>query len=584
MKKKIITILISIVLVLAATVTLTGCSMFSTDDIANMRQVVATVSYGDNLENTRNIYKFELNEAVWQASNQGQIPVTERLVNHALQSLIDNEFVQIEIERKFRDGDLVWRGGGQTGDDEVDYADTNEFRRTLFDSIDNELRAEQRRIYAERDIDVPDDQPPPPAPAPEFPIREPDVDNAHIVEPTLFVPMSGRFPGAGGSADRISIETTAFRRFVNRIIDNVENAVREHDEDLLQADRDFFNQKFAAGDFASAYQALVPVNPLAGSPAYLGADGAPVAIAAGSYALMFLAGNSVRDQIKETILDRSLAYDVVVEASEVARRFNQERDAQIAQFRANPAAYSSAVSGNQRIFYRPNNNYFYVKHVLLPFTDAQTDRLSAFRERQGVTIADITNFRDVQLVNEIRVFARMEDGFNDYSRTFTAHEVFNLIRGEVAAASGSMRTAHRRFDDFIYMFNTDPGAFTHHFGYAQNRNRAAGTGFMAEFAEAAWTLNEQFEPGDVFPEMAITDFGVHIMFFAGRTTAGWTAQLDSFETPSEYQTWFDVFYEELRTHREREQINRWAGGIIRAARGNSDSYTIFHRRFRDLWN
>ena len=615
MKKRLLTIFIAIVMAagaFGAFSVLTGCHFVQDNELNIARQVVASVQNPNDDSDVRNIYRFQVIQAINQQAQGQPVNLTERLIEQTLEQLIDNEFMQMELERMFEgnpdsnDEDryavLEWRDGQQdttvrrkewalvTGNNPnwdwvykvdaygdyvyyvKDYADLNELRRAMFDTIDNHIRAEERRMQIERDREVYDDENHPPAdPTPEFPIRNPEIVEEHVPETRLWCPSlyePHRIPGVAASADQISFQHQALRSFVTSADRFVYTHVRVHDEERLTDDRAKINAFYAEANYEGLYLWLPD-----------------------SYLMFVIAGENIENQLRQQVLHRHLTGDISVSHAEVVTRFNHELGLQVARFSANHEAYAAAVSGNERILFRPNSNFFYVKHVLLPFNDDQLARLEAHSERHGVTPADIAHFRDVQLVNEIQVYARRTDGFNDYARgTFSAQQVLDMIVSEVNGHSASLRDADRRFTDFIYMFNTDPGAFSHHLGYAMPTDRNTPSGMVPEFEAGARELfdNPEFRPGMVLPRFATSDFGVHIMFFANTTVTGYMAQIHSFETPGQHRTWFDVFYEDIRDSREGRQMQDWANSVIIPARreidDNGDSLLITINRIDRIFS
>ena len=600
MKKKLISIIVAVVLSTAAFFTLTGCHFVTRDDTQQARQVVAVVLPGT--DNERNIYRFELIQFVNQQFSQSQVPPTQQDIESILYHMIDQALIEIEIQRMFAEGEIVWRGGSMyryvnyadpnsprvrenggpfsgplyslthpLNNEEqpedgweawVDFFDENELRRGIFDAIDQELRSIENQIYIERDREVAAPSEPPVEEEPEFPIRTPDVTEEHTPENSLYIPELARRPGILGGADQISLQVQAMRRFTTTIMRNVENSIRVHDEEKLQQDRDRINAYFAVANIEDLYLAMPEL-----------------------YAIEFLIGEDMRNQLKQGRVQEAKSEGVVVSDADVVARFNAARESQIHSFTHNADAYSAAVSGNQRILWRPTDRYFYVKHVLLPFSDAQTDRLTSFRQRPNITQAQINEFRDVTLVNEMRIHPRNAAGFPDRSQTFTAHQVFDMIRSETNTHSASLRDADRRFTDFIYMFNTDPGAFTHDLGYAIPRDPNIPSGMVPEFEAGAHRLLNEYQPGQVLTDWAVTDFGIHIMFFAQDTVANTLYSINDFETPAQHRTFREAFYEEIRQEREQVAFGRWVNNVLQAQRSqhHDNLSRTYNRRFRDLY-
>ncbi|MCL2847569.1 MAG: hypothetical protein FWE13_02305 [Firmicutes bacterium] len=598
-RRKIITIIIGVILVFASFTSLTACSFFEENQERVNRQVVAVVMPGTEYE--ENIYHWQLIQRlnqILQGQQMTQLPTESQMIV-IIEDMVDQRLIAIERNRMFARGDLIFRGdhrdaeGNLTGrlyhpitgepicaftgtDTEcpvchgdpdrvygcnIDFTDINQVREVLFNSINAELATIRNNILSSHGEELPIENTPGELPQPEFPVRTPEVPDHYVPQTELFIPDRAYWPGATGGAEQRSLQTQALRRLVSSFEQAVIDFPREHDEARLQSDRDMINEKFANRDYIGLYLALVD-----------------------TYMIEFIGGEDIKNQVRDSILQRYLADAVEVSREDVYERFTFEQNTQRVQWTNNHQAFASAVSGNQRILFRPNNDFFYVKHILLPFTDAQTARLSNFRQRPNITRADIEQFRS-QLVDEIRVHPRREDGFPDLRNPpLTAQEVLNIVRAEVNPLSANPRYADRRFTDFIYMFNTDPGAFTHHLGYAMPHNREAGGQFMPEFEQGGWTLAEEYQVGQVLTNFIVTDFGVHIMFYASNPPAGYMAHLSSFQTIAEENTWFDVFYNEIRGQRQAREFQVWANNVILEARirGATEVQEIFPRAFRDL--
>ena len=610
-KKKLIAVLVSVVVLLTGAAAFTGCHFRVPNEMRNLRQVVAVVlpntqfGYDDRGRPVygENIYKWQLIQAVNQAfQGQNALP-TEQAVNDVLDNLVNQRLIAHEATRMFESGDVFFRDGalgyrlidgervyinameGFEGDCvyygtglytyidgervylyNVDFTDINNLRRALFNSIDQELASIRRDILNQHGHDQPAENQPGSLPQPEFPVREVEPQTHHVPEHELFMPERANWPGVSGDSERRSLEIEALRRFTSNIIQVVEGGVREYDSAKLEADRNTINEFLRTRNYTELYLWLVD-----------------------SYLVYQIGARDMRQQIEDGIINRFLTEAVEVSDTDVENLFMAQRETQQFQFSRDQQAFASAVSGNQNILFRPNNNFFYVKHVLLPFSDAQTAQLANFRQRPNVTRAEIEEFRNEQLVNDIRVHRRDVNGFPILEREYTAQEVLSEVVREVNRLSANLTYATRRFTDFIYEFNTDPGAFTHPLGYAMPHDREAGGQFMPEFEQGGWELAENHFPGVVLNRFVVTDFGVHIMMYASNPPANYTALLGNFQTPANENTWFDVFYNQLREARERDEFEAWARRTITSVRNQRDEngnqvsvQTVYNRRFRDL--
>ena len=591
-KRKLIAILMSVAIIFTGAAAFAACGFFPQNELRDLRQVVARVML-PGTDEEENIYKWQLIQAINSAfQGQQETSPSEQQVEQILRSLVDQRLISHEVSRMFERGDVIFRNGalyspdgepicamhGMNGEclfcgteqahlcNNIDYSDENHIRRTLFNSIDQELAAIRREILTQHGYEHPVENAPATLPQPEFPIREQEESTYHTPELTLFTPDRANIPGTFGEAYRRSLEIEALRRFSSNIIQVVQNGVRQYNEERLQQDIDTRNEFLSNSNYEGLYLWLID-----------------------SYAVEQIGGNDIREQTKNEIVSRYLAENVEVTEADVNAAFRMNLEDQQFTFSRDAQAFASAVSGNQNILFRPNNNFFYVKHVLLPFTDAQTARLANFRARPLVTREEVEVFRNEQLVNEIRVHRRMENGFPNLDREYTAQEVLNEMATALRPLQNDLAAATRRFTDFIYQFNTDPGAFTHPLGYAMPHSREDGGQFMPEFEIGGWELSYYHAPGRLLERFVVTDFGVHIMFYSYNPPANEVALLHDYQTPAQLATWFEVFYDQIRETRERNEFQIWANRIITAARNNRDEQNnlvpvqvTYNRRFRDL--
>ncbi|MCL2375477.1 MAG: hypothetical protein FWC82_03025 [Firmicutes bacterium] len=479
---------------------------------------------------------------------------------------------------------LRWRAGEQLVFDPdtngyyiySDYAHYNEVKEILFDTIDQELRSIQQRILRNAAIETDETGEQVDPPEPPHPVRPPEFSST-IYPEERWSPSDepSRIPGRFGSIDRVSLERQSLSELVLQLTRSAEDNlffIESEYREWLDRSEEFYREMIDARRTEELYLGLVDID---NNFRY-------------SFPIYLLLYRQVRRQTEMQLLQQTLNRGITVSNADVVRQYNAVLNQQRLEFSRNPAAYTQAAGGNDLVLFRPNGRYFYVKHILVPFSDAQTARLAAYRARPGVTAADVTRFRDGQLFNEIRHFPRV-DGWEDFNSPRTARQIFDEVVAAVSPLSDDLTAATRRWHDFILKYNTDPGAMNHvtgnQLGYVVQKvlEDWENPTYMQEFEDGARWLYRNATPGSVHPQPVITDFGMHIMFFAMDTAAGMTLGLQDYTTPAQQITVFDHFYHQIHFNIEQGRINDWRQAQLVTLTQNENFAQTFPRRFRDLF-
>ncbi len=560
MRKKIVCILLSIVFAFG----MTGCVLFEHNYEADYQQVIAEIRpitetrnnvpkknddgtpmldadgnpmFDDQITFTPEkqvIYKSELislaNSQLSSLLQNNSGMTVQQGVERLYEQLILQKLVLTEAEYSIAFREIIW---GMTEDNLV--------RKTVYNSIDtqldtlrNDIREERgeetQDSAAEEEDDASTTYPVPGGEEPE------DVRDTEKWEPSV-----DRYPGLYGDVDKISLDNQAMARFIQLLKDNVESDFRVTDEQKKE-----FNAEFKEMDNIINTKGMAYVYP------YLGE----------TKVVDWLLGTTVRNNLKLTLLQEFLTESATVSDAAVLDKFESLKAEQKTSYDGDYSAYKTAItstSSTTPILYHPDSNYFYVKHVLIPFSDAQTAALKAYKEDKTHSKEEIEAYRK-QLVNGIVAYAH-KDGEDDKSREYTAEEIFNEIVGSMKRYEGNPAMAYlaeQKFEEFIFKFNTDPGIFNNAKGYSLPYKLADGENdtYMAEFAAGARKMYETLEVGSVLDEMVITDYGVHVMYFASKTKTGFVNIRDT-ETPGSSKTYFDIIKEMQETSLQNTRFTEW---------------------------
>lgn len=206
-----------------------------------------------------------------------------------------------------------------------------------------------------------------------------------------------------------------------------------------------------------------------------------------------------------------------------------------------------------------------------------------------MTKADVVAFRD-KLVDGIVCYPHVA-GEDDKTRPMTVNAVIADIKSVMYPLESNARLADLAFDDLIYKYNTDTGAFGNNKGYVVKYELAEGESetYMQEFADAARDLRKTQEVGQIYQarnngkveyNKVVTDYGVHIMYFASVTEVG-AVSLYSYTTPGEVETYFDVLKAPITSALENVAYSKWENSILSV---NYDEHsTIYADRMSNLW-
>ncbi|HEY8419799.1 MAG TPA: hypothetical protein VIL03_05130, partial [Clostridia bacterium] len=220
--------------------------------------------------------------------------------------------------------------------------------------------------------------------------------------------------------------------------------------------------------------------------------------------IKYLYYNDAYNVMLFTKLREHVEGNVTVTEEEVVNYYDKKLAEQQASFDANIDNYISALKDNKEIIiYHPQDvKWFYVKHILIPFSDEQKAKIENYK-KLGLPESAVKAYRD-SLANQITSYMHVNG--NNYGERLTLSQ----IESHILSA-----TSREKFERLIYLYNTDPGMFDSVMGYGMQYTypKTGTSGYMLEFEAASFRLYENGQVGAI--EKAITDYGVHyIMLYS----------------------------------------------------------------------
>lgn len=625
MRKKLLSLISVILSVLMCAALFTGCSLVEYDYERDYMQVSAKVNsiqindaYSSDVFTSaeKKIYKYDVVTAL---NNLGSDYITyygvEECIDYVVEQLIIRELILAEADAQVQFGNIVW---GQI--------ERNKIAEGVYESVDSQLLTIKNEIRAERGLPSSEESTPEDAEvSTTYPTKDEEAAGVYddyakeqLVEEvvtrtieegedreTLTMRVSGyteerlisiltkldeedstvaykphpvSYPGLYGTDAQKSIGAESMRR----LLSSLESAIKS-DYRLSDADEKKYLDEIAALRTIGNQKGISYVYPELGA---FGDDGKM------KYEVMYyLVGESYEQSVKVELLEEYITEGVSVSSADVTSYYEQQLAQQKEEYDADVSAFESAVTDNSTtILYYPNGDYYYVKHILVPFSTDQSAALATYKSRDGAIKGDVAEYKQ-RLGQEVTGYAHVngEDSGKPVSISEIYSEVENELARFVAIDAATLKLKERAFDDLIYKYNTDSGIFGAELGYAVKGNLGDAeydSTYMEEFARAADSLyrayvNGDGKIGDI--EMCVTDYGVHIVYLSKVIpSGGLTLSLGDYVSYGQYSTVESVIASSARDNKVNVEFSKWQQNKITSYRNDGETIEIFKDTYQDI--
>ncbi len=601
MLKKFVCLILSVFMVF----TLAACNLFEHNYERDYKQVVAKIDPISETQNGKSftykgkeIYKYELVNML-NANAQSMISEQGYTLEKATQTLLDQlitrELVLIDVERKIQYGEMKWRWGDESkklddkyenevaldedgapvldneGNQLYDWTDYNSYAKLVFSAVDSTLASIKTDILKEHKFEVSaEDSSAAADEGTTYPVpKAGDEGDAFVMPETeKYVPDEARWPGYYGDVNDKSLGRETMNEFISMIKKRIEDnyQVTKADKAKFAEDNVKINNIINTKGVEYVYPELIDM-----------------------HYIKFLVGSSALQQVKFERIQEAIEDGIEVEDSEIARKYNEYVAAQKTAYDGDIGAYYAAIKDSAtNVFYHPAAGVaaaqpFYVKHILLPFSDVQKKELEAHKVSKDPNIISFRN----QLAESLVVYAH-KDGEDDKSKSYTVDQVFTEIKSAMDSAKAVVKDAERKFDEFIYKYNTDPGTFDNAKGYIEFNTFPEGQTetYMKEFGDGARALYKNYRVGEVLDYYVVTDYGVHIMYYAGKveaTVANRYVGLEDWQSAGQFKKYSDVLKAEIETKKIEKAYQDWQNERIFYYQTTKKVSEKFEKRFKDLY-
>ncbi len=579
MYKKIITTILAVIMCLTL---FTGCTLFTYDAERDYKQVIATIDSTTITDGSasyktekKNIYKYQLiNSVNTYAPTYIQYygMTVEEAVDYLAEQLVVTELVLNEADAQLYFGNIEW----------TNY-ETNQVRQSVYNSIDSQLASLRNDILTEHGEPVTSDSTTTDTSTESqstYAKEEVEEEGAYdhlnsedliaevvlrglataekaegysdyklrlmlekddLSSEELWMPGESRYPGRYGSDEVKSLEIEAMRRFVNLLEENVENDYRLTDTQRTKFTKEVNDLKKMGDEQGVSYI----------YPALIDTE-----------VIDFFIGSQYEKNAKLSLLQSYITDGVDITDEEVRESYQNLLVSQKDSYKTQ-ANFDSAVSGGSTtILYYPNDSYYFVKHILVPFSDEQTAELKAYTEKyKGIKPQAELDQKKVNLAKEIKGFEHREG--ENYGKPISIDAIYEDIESVMASAV-TLKDKERAFDSLIYKYNTDPGIFGKELGYQVKKTTgdAYDETYMKEFSLSAKALYEAGVEGAISP-VTVTDYGVHILYLSKIIpSSGITVGINDYISYGERTTVFEKLREEKLTSKTNAIFNEWQNNRI----------------------
>lgn len=598
MIKKLLTILLCGVLGFSI---LSGCSLFELDEDKDMAEAVAIIasktipiqvlqSDGSTKSETftteeKVISKLELANIYSQYGSQYQQNYgysVEETFEALLDQLVDRELLIIEAEKLIKSNLIRFK-----------QSELNQIWKNVYDSIDDAIYTYEEEIAKEYEENIytrgEGEDPKPDYPTLTYPYA-PDEDldteyeideNGIIADEDKWVPEGSRGPifdysiidqGTNEAKKEYfesddyrfaALKTEALRRFLENIRENLNSAVlSKADQKKYQADLDIINsyKNSKPYKYAELYKKLQDF-----------------------WFIKYIYYENAYNNMLFTKLQEYVEAEVTVTDEQVWDYYKKTLAQQQETFKDVSAYLSAIKEGKQTILYHPylqESKWFYVKHILIPFSDAQKAELESLKTK-GRTDEYIKDYRD-RMANEIKSYEHV-NGYN-VGNPLPISQILNDINSQMSSLKG--QSAERKFESLIFKYNTDPGIFNNVNGYGMQYTpeNLASSGYMTEFTQTAFELYEQGVLGAI--KTAVTDYGVHVIMLSSVVKNG-VRELGEytsvFKDGLHDTTYEKALRKELTDKKKEEAFTNYQNKILKQLnREWKSQITLYESRYKRL--
>ena len=308
---------------------------------------------------------------------------------------------------------------------------------------------------------------------------------------------------------------------------------------------------------------------------------------------------------------------ITISPDEIQAEYEKSLNTQLQEFTISGAYGEKIVdtSNADLVLYRQNGNYYTVQHILLQFADYNTDLkaseylynldnyVSSYDSNENLEQTFIDDFLkerenyaknneeslNMDYINPTTGKTNLDKDGNEVKYTLSDFddEIFGAegIYTKYEAGQITYEQLAKEFLKLKFSFSKDSGVtdltnLTNLVGYTLPTNEAEGNSFVSEFADTCYDLYNQFTTNGTYGiERVVTNFGIHYIMFTGVIGQGTLSLDDEFTLVSDQKV-SDYFYEKILADK-KSTISADIGSALYNQYNNADLIEIKYDSYED---
>lgn len=498
---------------------------------------------------------------------EGQNLTLELQFKTVMRGLYTLELMYLEAEKYIKSGEVEW---GLT--------QQNNVTKSFYNAVDSELKSLFNDIYGDHDEEFSGEtSSDSDSSSTTYPVPE---STAGTEKDEYVWAPDKEYLGLGTSSDRSSLVREAIRRWISSLTDVIED-----DNTISNSERAVYEAELAQlKKLSLSQETLVQIYPNLLSK---NEDGTY------KYSVMwYLYGESNDRNQKASALQSYIESTADTSENTVYKRYQDQLKEQRSIFSVNTSSYHSAVTGDSTILYYADDEYFFVKHILLPFPADVSANLTKYKESGKYSDISYNEMRErVAPLNDATAYPVYPhvDGEDDKDNPTTVQRAYDEIL-QAVNSKATVAEKEQAFESMIFKYNTDPGIFNNDKGYAVSKTPAKDGGpdetYVIEFATAARELRANKSVGAV-SKPVLGDYGYHILYLLKVPGTGTTMGYNEKITEGSSKTVKDL----LTTDISNETYATWSNGRASFYEWNNGEeetsngvyFSIFKNTYKDLY-
>ena len=220
-----------------------------------------------------------------------------------------------------------------------------------------------------------------------------------------------------------------------------------------------------------------------------------------------------------TKLEEIFNDNLTISDADILARYKELVRADYVKYNNNVSSYITDVKAGNTIYYHPSEEFLYVSHILVPYSEEQKAVLTQAKTDLESGIITQLDYNAIEANLASAISGYVFDAEGNQTETLTSiDDIYAEILASVSAEP-TLTLKAEAFNELIYKYNTDSGILNKEFYYTTAIDSANDT-MVAVFADASRDLYE-LDAGILSGRLSapvLSEYGWHIIFYSRPVT------------------------------------------------------------------